>query len=114
MLLPVFLGSCSSVEGLLKEEKVKEARVFCADEDGDDKRTCYKKIAYYYLNRNNIHAVFHYLPLHQSPFFKDRHDGRALPNAERFADTIVRLPFYYELGRKEIDFVVDKIKGYYE
>ena len=67
-----------------------------------------------YLNRNNVHAVFHYLPLHLSPYYKDKHDGRELPNAIRFSETIVRLPFYYELGSREIDLVVDKMKKFYQ
>jgi dTDP-4-amino-4,6-dideoxygalactose transaminase len=66
-----------------------------------------------YLARNNIHAVFHYLPLHTSPYYKNKHDGRELPNAVRFAETIVRLPFYYELGQREIDYVVDKVGRFY-
>ena len=29
-----------------------------------------------YLKKNNIYAVFHYICLHNSPFFKEKHDGR--------------------------------------
>jgi len=67
-----------------------------------------------YLNRNNIHAVFHYLPLHTSPYYKDRHDGRELNNAVRYSDCIVRLPFYFELGTRDIDFIVGKIDEFYK
>jgi dTDP-4-amino-4,6-dideoxygalactose transaminase len=51
-------------------------------------------------------SVFHYLPLHSSPYYADRHDGRALPNADRYADCLVRLPFYYELWGADLDFVI--------
>ena len=54
-----------------------------------------------HLKENGVLAVFHYLPLHSSPFFKDRHDGRALPNCDRYADTLVRLPLYYELSEED-------------
>ena len=54
-----------------------------------------------HLKENGVLAVFHYLPLHSSPFFKDKHDGRALPNCDRFADTLVRLPLYYDLTENE-------------
>ena len=46
----------------------------------------------------DILTVFHYLPLHSSEYYKDRHDGRALPNCDRYADTLVRLPLYYGLA----------------
>ena len=29
---------------------------------------------------------------------KAKHDGRALPNCDRYADTLVRLPLYYGLA----------------
>ena len=66
-----------------------------------------------YLNKNNIYAVFHYLPLHTSPYYHDKHDGRSLPNTDRYADCIIRLPFYYELGDREIEEVVDRVKMFY-
>lgn len=49
------------------------------------------------LKGQGILSVFHYLPLHSSDFYKGRHDGRALPNCDRFAECLVRLPMYYEL-----------------
>jgi dTDP-4-amino-4,6-dideoxygalactose transaminase len=54
------------------------------------------------LKNKNIHAVFHYLSLHKSPFYKDKHDGRALPNCDRYADGLVRLPFFYEINEINI------------
>ena len=36
------------------------------------------------LRELGIHAVFHYLSLHSSPYFQKLHDGRALPNSDRF------------------------------
>jgi dTDP-4-amino-4,6-dideoxygalactose transaminase len=49
------------------------------------------------LNKQNIQAIFHYLPLHQSPYYKDKHDDRILTNAEHYASCLVRLPLYFEL-----------------
>ncbi len=66
-----------------------------------------------YLGRNDIHAVFHYLPLHTSPYYKDKHDGRELPNSVRFSETIVRLPFYYELSVKDINYIAGKIESFF-
>lgn len=50
-----------------------------------------------------IHPVFHYVSLHSSPFYVDKHDGRTLPNCERYAETLVRMPLFYEL---EVDSIV--------
>ena len=50
-----------------------------------------------HLRVNDIHAVFHYLSLHQSPFYASKHGNRPLSNCERFADCLLRLPLYFEL-----------------
>lgn len=62
-----------------------------------------------YLKENGILAVFHYLSLHSSEYYKDKHDGRELPNCDRFADCLVRLPMYYELEEENVEFIADKI-----
>jgi dTDP-4-amino-4,6-dideoxygalactose transaminase len=59
-----------------------------------------------YLKEHNIFAVFHYLSLHSSPYYSDKHDGRALPNCDHFADCLVRLPMYYELEEKDVDYII--------
>ena len=53
------------------------------------------------MRSRNILCVFHYLPLHSSDFYRGRHDGRALPNCDRYADTLVRLPLYCGLGNDQ-------------
>lgn len=50
------------------------------------------------MKARDILTVFHYLPLHSSAYFKDKHDGRELPNCDRYADTLVRLPLYHGLA----------------
>ena len=49
------------------------------------------------MKARDVQCVFHYLALHASDFYAGRHDGRALPNCDRYADCLVRLPFFYEL-----------------
>lgn len=63
-----------------------------------------------HLKSNDILSVFHYLSLHSSPFYEDKHDGRVLAECDRYANTLVRLPFYYELEEKDIAMIIDKIK----
>jgi dTDP-4-amino-4,6-dideoxygalactose transaminase len=66
------------------------------------------------LKENDINAVFHYLSLHKSPFYGDKHDGRELPNCDKYADCLVRLPFYYELKEEEIERVIKTISDFYQ
>ncbi|MBA4155499.1 dTDP-4-amino-4,6-dideoxygalactose transaminase [Flavobacterium sp.] len=51
-----------------------------------------------YLKNNEILAVFHYISLHKSPFYQVIYKGNELPEADRFTDTLVRLPLFYELN----------------
>jgi dTDP-4-amino-4,6-dideoxygalactose transaminase len=51
-----------------------------------------------HLKSLGIMAVFHYISLHSSPYYKDKHDGRSLPNSDRYSDCLLRLPMYYELN----------------
>lgn len=66
-----------------------------------------------YLKEHGIQAVFHYLPLHSSAFFKDKYSGIALPNTDRFSDCIVRLPFFYDLKVTQIRFITEKILEFF-
>lgn len=69
-----------------------------------------------FLKENGILAVFHYLSLHLSDYYKEHHQGIIpdLPNCDRFADCLVRLPMFYELRDEDVDFVVGKIKEFYK
>ena len=71
-----------------------------------DERT--KLIAH--LKQNGILAVFHYLSLHSSDYYASKHDGRELPNCDRFADTLVRLPLFYELKESEVKQIINTIQ----
>ena len=55
-----------------------------------------------HLKDNEVLAVFHYLSLHSSPYYSDKHDGRELPECDRYADCLVRLPMYYDLQDEEV------------
>ena len=57
------------------------------------------------LKSNDILAVFHYLSLHSSPYYKEKHDGRVLSHCDRYADCLVRLPMYYDLKMEDIEYI---------
>ena len=63
------------------------------------------------LKDNDVLAVFHYLSLHSSEYYKDKHDGRELPECDRYADCLVRLPMYYDLSENEVNLICRIIKG---
>lgn len=58
------------------------------------------------LKENNILAVFHYISLHSSPYYKAKHDGRNLVNSDKFTDCLLRLPLYFELTEEEVLLIV--------
>ena len=66
-----------------------------------------------HLKSRGIQAVFHYLPLHESPFYAARHDGRPLPNARHFADCLVRLPMFYDLAQKQVAAICTAIREFH-
>lgn len=65
------------------------------------------------LKDNGIMAVFHYLSLHKSPYYREFHDGRELPVSDMYSDCLVRLPFYYNLEKIEQEKVIDIIRDFY-
>ena len=56
-----------------------------------------------YLKEHDIQAVFHYLSLHSSEYYKNKHDGRELRECDRYMDTLVRLPLFYELEIADVE-----------
>lgn len=67
-----------------------------------------------YLSENGIAAVFHYVPLHSSPagqnfgvFFGE--DVYTTKESER----LLRLPLYYGLSDEDCQYVIEKVKSFY-
>ena len=62
-----------------------------------------------YLKEHDMQTVFHYLPLHSSKYYREKHGERQLPYCDEYADCLVRLPLYYELEDIEIDHIIKYI-----
>ena len=77
-----------------------------------DERT--KLIAF--LKEQGIGAVFHYLSLHLSDYYREHHEGEIpnLPNCDRFADCLVRLPMFFELTDEDAKKVILSINDFYK
>jgi len=66
-----------------------------------------------FLDGQEIKAVFHYLSLHKSPFYKSKHDGRTLKNTDHYANCLLRLPLYFELSESDQQKVIDQVVKFY-
>jgi dTDP-4-amino-4,6-dideoxygalactose transaminase len=68
-----------------------------------------------FLKDQDIMAVFHYVPLHNSPAGKlyGRTNG-TLEVTERVSDCLLRLPLYYEMRDDDVHFVTGKIRKFYK
>ena len=67
-----------------------------------------------YLKANEIHAVFHYIPLHTAPAglkFGRFHGEDRYTTKE--SERLLRLPMYYGLELEQVDYICDKVKEFY-
>ena len=67
-----------------------------------------------FLKTQDIMAVFHYICLHDSPYYKNKHDGRKMPNAKNYEVCLVRLPLWVDISEKEVNFVIQKVLEFYK
>jgi dTDP-4-amino-4,6-dideoxygalactose transaminase len=66
-----------------------------------------------FLKVNDVIAVFHYLSLHKSPYYINKHVTGTLPNADMYSNVLLRLPMFFDLGIDEVNFVVSLIEEFY-
>lgn len=67
-----------------------------------------------HLKSNGVHAVFHYLALHKSPFYKEKYHGGDLPNSIKFEKQLLRLPLFADLTNAEVSKITGEIKSFFE
>lgn len=67
-----------------------------------------------YLKDQGVATAFHYLSLHNSAYYESKHDGRILPNSDRYSDTLLRLPLYYDLQTEEVKVICKLIQDFYK
>jgi len=66
------------------------------------------------LNRNDITAVFHYVPLHSSPAgvkFGRAHGDMTVTN--HTSDRLLRLPLYYDMSEADTERVIETLVSFY-
>ena len=65
------------------------------------------------LKNKNISVVFHYMSLHSSEYYRIKHDNRVLENSDYYSDSLIRLPFYYDLTCNEINYICSVINNFF-
>ena len=68
-----------------------------------------------HLKANNIESAFHYVPLHSAKagYKFGRFNGEDIYTTKE-SERLLRLPMYYNIGKDEIDYIVSKIKEFYQ
>lgn len=67
-----------------------------------------------HLRQAGILAVFHYVPLHSSPFAKTLGMARYdLPVTDDASNRLLRLPMYYDLSDRDVTEVAEAVLGFY-
>jgi len=66
------------------------------------------------LKENGVLAVFHYISLHSSPFYKKENEQMVLNNADNYTNRLLRLPLFYDLKNREQSIVINSILEFYK
>ena len=68
-----------------------------------------------YLKQHRIEATTHYEPLHLSKIIKNSTIGKQkyLPNTEKYAKSILRLPLHLNLNQNDIKYISYKINNFF-
>jgi dTDP-4-amino-4,6-dideoxygalactose transaminase len=95
----------------IPEECKHNAHMFYLKAESLETRT--KLISF--LKENSVLAVFHYVPLHSAPAgqrFGEFVGEDKYTTAE--SDRLLRLPMYYGLTDKEVEYVIEKVYEFYK
>jgi perosamine synthetase len=63
------------------------------------------------LTKAEVETRNFFIPLHQQPVFQARFHGLSFPNAEYFSQSGLLLPSFFDLNKKEIDYVCNIINS---
>ena len=62
-----------------------------------------------FLSRQGIMTATHYIPLHQSSYYRSHYQEIELPCSEFFSDHLLRLPLYHDLTIAEVEHICEFI-----
>lgn len=111
-----YFKTFQSLNGLVKLPNIPDyatnnAHMFYLVFKNLDERTAFLN----HSKSNEILSVFHYLSLHKSSYYEAHNTERPiLKNCDVFADTLVRLPLYYDMTEDEINAVISMVKEFFK
>jgi dTDP-4-amino-4,6-dideoxygalactose transaminase len=66
-----------------------------------------------HMKAKGAFPVFHYLSLHKSPYYSDKHRGAEMPESDRYMDTLLRLPLFVDMIDDESRLVIDAVNSFF-
>ena len=66
-----------------------------------------------YLKSEDIMAIFHYLPLHTSDYYRSGSDGRDFKQADQYSNCLLRLPLFHELSERAQAHIIEAVLKFY-
>lgn len=67
-----------------------------------------------FLKKNNIMAYICYVPLHSSPMGRELGNRpEDCPITEEYGSKVLRLPMYYDLSLRDVEYVVNKVTEFF-
>ena len=94
----------------LTPEKTNNGHLFALIMNSMEERTALIQ----FMRAEEVMPVFHYLSLHKSSYYHDKHDGRELVECDKFSDRLVRMPFYYDLSNEDIEKITTLIIRFFD
>ena len=67
---------------------------------------------YYYLLENNIGVQIHYIQLYKNKFYKKLGSEREYPNSEKYYNSTLTIPSFYNLNKEQQDIIIYLINNY--
>lgn len=98
------------IQSFIKEDEYNGHMFYIKTKD-----YCERQKLQTFLKEKGIQTTFHYIPLHSSPAGKQfgRFAGKDI-NTTKESERLLRLPMYYQLQVKDIDYICDFIKEFYK
>ena len=63
------------------------------------------------LKKKGIITQVHYIPVYLHPFYRNKKGSqKKLKNTEEYYEQALSIPIYYDLKKKEQEYVIDNIK----
>ncbi len=78
-------------------------------------KTSQRKALYDFLRKHQIFTQVHYIPVHLQPYYQQMGWKKGdFPKAEQYYEQCLSLPMYPSLTEEEQEYVIGKIKAFYE